>query len=166
MMPQGSAADEHHLSQRASSQGGRASQSEARPASQASSSQVLQFHKNFLHFHHGLLAKPASDTMLVAATGCTDAFWRPSTRYLNIPVELRQLPPKTGRVKKEKMEKVLFRMKKFMSKWRKLLYIPGRIGAATSRQQVVAFRRDTRNVHYVACSAPKCDFIEENDRGK
>ncbi len=26
--------------------------------------------------------------------------------YLNIPLELRQLPPKTGRVKKEKMEKV------------------------------------------------------------
>ncbi len=39
------------------------------------------------------------DAMLVAATGCTDAFWRPSTRYLNIQVELQQLPPKTGQVK-------------------------------------------------------------------
>jgi hypothetical protein len=26
----------------------------------------------------------------------------------------------------------------------------------------VAFRQDTRNVHYVACSAPKCDFGAEN----
>jgi hypothetical protein len=102
-------------------QGSRASQSEARPASQASSSQVLQFHKNFLHFHHDLLAKPASDTMLVAATGCTDAFWRPSTWYLNIPVELRQLPPKTGRVKKEKMEKILVRREKIHVKMEKII---------------------------------------------
>ncbi len=36
--------------------------------------------------------------------------------------------------------------------------VPGRIGAATSRQYLVTFRQDTRNVHYVACSALKCDF--------
>jgi hypothetical protein len=30
-------------------------------------------------------------------------------------------------------------------------------------QYLVAFRQDTRNVHYyVACSTPKCDFGEEN----
>ncbi len=49
-----------------------------------------------------------------------------------------------------------------MSKWRKILYIPGRIGAASSGQLLVACRQDTRNVHhFVACSAPKCDFREE-----
>ncbi len=58
--------------------------------------------------------------MLVAATGCPDAFWRPSTWYLNIPVELRQLPPKTGRVKKEKMEKNLVRMEKILDRMEKI----------------------------------------------
>jgi hypothetical protein len=75
--------------------------------------------------------------MLVAVTGCTDAFWRQSAWYLNIQVE--QLP-KIGREKKEKMEKIIVRMEKFIVrmekiilKWRKLLHIPGRIGAATLR---------------------------------
>ncbi len=35
------------------------------------------------HFHHYWLVKEASDTMLVAATGYVDAFWRPSAWYLN-----------------------------------------------------------------------------------
>jgi hypothetical protein len=75
--------------------------------------------------------------MLVAVTGCTDAFWRQSAWYLNIQVELL---PKIGWETKEKMEKIIFRMEKcfvrmekFIVKWRKLLHIPGRIGAATSR---------------------------------
>ncbi len=71
-------AEEQRLSQRASSQKDRSLQSDARQASQASSSQVFVFHKSFLHFHHLLFEKEASDTMLVATTGCTDAFWRPS----------------------------------------------------------------------------------------
>ena len=58
--------------------------------------------------------------MLVAATGCTDAFWRPSTWYLNILVELLQLQPKTGRVKKEKMEKILVRMEKILDRMKKI----------------------------------------------
>jgi hypothetical protein len=58
--------------------------------------------------------------MLVAATGCTAAFWRPSTWYLNIPVELLQLPPKLGRVKKEKMEKILVRMEKILDRMEKI----------------------------------------------
>jgi hypothetical protein len=66
------------------------------------------------------------------------------------------------------MEKFLVRMEKFMFEWRillnwrKTLYVPGRIGAANLRLYLVAFRQDTRNVHYVACSAPKCDFGAEN----
>ena len=34
-------------------------------------------------------------------------------------------------------------------------------GASTSWLYLVAFRQDTRNVHNVACSAPKCDFGAE-----
>jgi hypothetical protein len=114
----GSTADEQRLSQRASSQGGRASQSEARPASQASSSQVLQFHMNFLHFHHDRLAKQASDMMLVAATGCTDAFWRPLAWYLNIPVDL---PPEPGPEKMEKMDKIIVIIEKILVRMEKIL---------------------------------------------
>ncbi len=50
----------------------------------------------------------------------------------------------------------------FLWKFRKQLYMPGRIGAATSRQYLVAFRQDTRKVRYVTCSALKCDFGAEN----
>jgi hypothetical protein len=64
----------------------------------------LQFHNNFHHFHHDWLAKQASDTMLVAATGCTDAFWRQSAWYLNIQVDLQ---PKPGLEKMEKMEEMI-----------------------------------------------------------
>jgi hypothetical protein len=68
----GLTAEERRLLQRVSLQGGRASQSEARPASQASSYQVFQLHKKFLNFHHYRLAKKPSDTILVAATGYAD----------------------------------------------------------------------------------------------
>jgi hypothetical protein len=46
----GSTAEEQRLSQRASLQGDRASQSKVRLASQASSFQVLLFHKDFLQY--------------------------------------------------------------------------------------------------------------------
>jgi hypothetical protein len=106
--------------------------------------------------------------MLVAATGYADAFWRQSAWYLNILVDLQ---PKPGLAKMEKMdkfhvrmEKFLVRMENFPVKWRKLLYVPGRIGAATLRQYIVAFHQDTRNVHYVARSALQCDFgVEKAD---
>ncbi len=112
----------------------------------------------------------ASDTMLVAATGGADAFWRASTRYLSILVDVllqpgrRQVRPKWRKWRKILLEwgKFLSEWRNFLSEWRKLLYIPGRIGAATSRPYLVAFRRDTRNVHYVACSTLKCDFGTEN----
>jgi hypothetical protein len=104
--------------------------------------------------------------MLVAASGYKDAFWRPSAWYLNILVDLQ---PKPGQAKIEKMEKIVVRMEKFIIKMEKfpvkmekILYVPGRIGAATLRQYLVASRQDTRNVHYVACSAPKCDLGAEN----
>jgi hypothetical protein len=99
--------------------------------------------------------KEASDTMLVAATGYADAFWRQSAWYLNILVDLQ---PKPGLAKMEKMDKFHVRMEKFPVKWRKLFNVPGRIGAATSRQYIVAFHQDTRNVHYVARSVLQCDF--------
>ncbi len=48
--------------------------------------------KIFLHFHHNRVTKEASDTMLVAATGCADAFWRESAWYLSILVDVLQQP--------------------------------------------------------------------------
>ncbi len=86
--------------------------------------------------------------MLVAVTGYADASWRPSAWYLTI---LEDLQLKAGQAKLRKRGN-------FLLEWRKLVYVPGRIGAATSRPYLVAFRQDTRNVQYVACSAPKCDF--------
>jgi hypothetical protein len=56
--------------------------------------------------------KEAFDTMLLAATGCTDAFWRLSAWYLNIQLDL---PPKPGPAKMEKMEKIVVRMPGFIS---------------------------------------------------
>ncbi len=94
-------AEERRLSQRALSQKDRALQSEARQASQASSSQVLLFHQNFLHFQIFLLA---SDMMLAAIPGYADALWRTSTWNLAI---LEALQPKVGQAKIEKMEKFL-----------------------------------------------------------
>jgi hypothetical protein len=113
----GSTAEEQRLLQRASSQGGRASQSEARPASQARSSQVLQFHKNFLHFHHDRLAKEESDRMLAGATGQKDAFWRPSVWYLNI---LWICSRNQVRRKWIKMDRFLVRMEKFIVRMEKI----------------------------------------------
>jgi hypothetical protein len=131
-MPCVSTAEERRLSQRASSQGVRASQSEARPAVQASNTQVFQFHYNFLHFHHCLLAKKPSDKMLVADFGYADAFWRPSAWYLNILVDQQ---PKPGQEQMEnlreiscvnekfhvRMEKFLLRLEKFHVRMEKLI---------------------------------------------
>jgi hypothetical protein len=111
-------AEEQRLSLLASSQKDRSLQSKARQASQASSSQVSLFHQSFLHVHHFWLEKEASDTMLVAATGCTDAFWRPSAWYLNI---LADLLPKPCLVKMEEMEKNIVRMEKLIVRMEKLV---------------------------------------------
>ncbi len=62
--------------------------------------------------------KEASDTMLLAATGCTDAFWRPSAWYLNIQVDLL---PKPGQEKMEKMEKIVVRMEKGFVRMEKII---------------------------------------------
>ncbi len=65
----------------------------------------------------------------------------------------------------EKMEIFLLRMEKFivrMEIFSAKTDVSGRIGAATLRQYLVAFRQDTRNVHNVALSTPKCDFGAEN----
>ncbi len=87
------------------------------------------------------MKKVASDTMLVAATGCADAFWRASAWYLSILVDV-QLQPGSRQVllKWRKWRKLLIEWRKllsewrnFLSKWRIFLYISGRIGAATSR---------------------------------
>ncbi len=67
-------------------------QSEERLASQANSSQVFQYHKKVLHFHHDRLVKEDSDTMLVAGTGYADGFWRQSAWYLNILADLQPKP--------------------------------------------------------------------------
>ena len=67
-----------------------------------------------------------------------------------------------------KMEKIVVKMEKIVvkngenscekwRKWRNLLHDAGRDGASTSW----LFVGDTRNVHNVACSAPKCDFGAE-----
>ncbi len=54
--------------------------------------------------------------MLVAATGCTDAFWRPSAWYLNILVDLLPKP-----CKMEKMEKIIVRMEKLIVRMEKIV---------------------------------------------
>jgi hypothetical protein len=83
----------------------------------------LQFQKDFLHFHHARLAKQASDKMLVAANGCTDAFWGPSAWYLNIPVDMQPKPDPAKMEKMEKiivgMDKIIVRMEKFAVKMEK-----------------------------------------------
>ncbi len=97
--------------------------------------------------------------MLAAVTGYADALRRLSAWYLTI---LEDLQPKEGQAKMEEMEKFRVRMEKFPIRMEKLWYIPDRIGAATSRQYLVVFRQDTRNVHYyVACSGLECDFGAE-----
>ncbi len=111
----GLTAEELLFSQRASLQGGRASQSEARQASQASGFQV-QFYQNFLHFHHDQVTKEASNTMLVAATGYADSFWRPSAWCLCILVDL---PPKPGWEKMEKLDIFLVRMEEIIVRMKK-----------------------------------------------
>jgi hypothetical protein len=100
--------------------------------------------------------------MLASVTGYTDAFWKPPAWYLTILEDLLQNP---GQAKMEKMEKFLVIMKKFLVRMEKfpvkmerIMYVPGRIGAATSRPYLVSFRQDTKNVRYVACSALICDF--------
>ncbi len=62
--------------------------------------------------------------MLVAATGCTDAFWRPLAWYLNILVDL---PPKQGQAKMKKMEKIIVRMEKFAVKMEKIVVFAWKI---------------------------------------
>ncbi len=71
---------------------------------------------------------------------------------------------KKGKMEKflVRMEKFIVRMERFHVKMEKTLYVPGRIGAATSRQYLASFRQDTRKVHFVACPALKCDLGEEN----
>jgi hypothetical protein len=48
--------------------------------------------QDFSPFSQNRVTKEASDTMLVAATGCADAFWRASAWYLSILVDVLQQP--------------------------------------------------------------------------
>ncbi len=52
----------------------------------------IQFNMVFLHFRYNRMTKEASDTMLVAVTGCADAFWRASAWYLSILVDVLPQP--------------------------------------------------------------------------
>ncbi len=96
----GLTAKERRLSQLASSKGGRASQSEARQASQASGSRVSNFTRFFSIFTTiGWRRKPLircwwrpQDTRTAA-----DAFWRPSAWYLSILVDVRPQPGRNGK---------------------------------------------------------------------
>ncbi len=67
----------------------------------------------------------ASDTMLVAATGGADAFWRASTWYLSILAgpggHMAATGPQAGPAKMEKMEKIIVRMKKILVRMEKNL---------------------------------------------
>ncbi len=66
--------------------------------------------------------------------------------------------PQAGPAKMEKMEKMIVRMEKFLVKVQKIIVYSWQDWSC----YLEAFRRDTRNVHYVAYSAPKCDFRAEN----
>jgi hypothetical protein len=62
--------------------------------------------------------------MLVAATGYTDTFWRPSEWHQNILVDLQPQGPQPGLAKMEKMEKFLVRIEKYFVRMEKF---PGKM---------------------------------------
>ncbi len=83
------------------------------------------------------MTKEASDTMLVAATGYADAFWRPSAWYLCILVDLQ---PKSGREKMEKMDKFLVRMEKFFGRMEKIVVRMEKFAVKMEKKLVCAWQ--------------------------
>jgi hypothetical protein len=76
----------------------------------------------YVHFRPNRVMTEASDTMLVAATGGADAFWRASTWYLSILVDVRPQPGRRQvRSKWRKWRKLLLEWRKLLYEWRKFL---------------------------------------------